>query len=160
MWHGFRYLVVASVLALAACQSGSGGTGGSSPSPGPSVTQSPGGGPTTLPNVVITRTGGIAGVTQRVQFAPDGSWVYTDQRANKTERGRLDAAQRQRLAQLVTNPALYQENRGTAPPRCADAFLYTVVVGEVSFRYEQCAGAKTHVLTEQLLTLVIDATPL
>src|SRR6266545_2604361 len=68
-----------------------------------------------LPRMVIVRTGGFAGVMQEIDIAPDGSWVYTDKRTAKVERGRLTPAQRQQLARIAADPALAQEARGSAP---------------------------------------------
>jgi hypothetical protein len=43
---------------------------------------------------------------------------------------------------------------------CNDGYVYTITLGEASTRYEQCGGASKRPVTEQLLTLVHDATPM
>jgi hypothetical protein len=112
-------------------------------------------------SITVTRTGGFAGVMQSVAISPDGSWVYTDQRSGKVERGQLTAAQRQELAGLVGDPALGGEaRRSSAPGACNDAFVYTVAVGEFTFRYEQCGSPSNRPLTDRVLALVAAATPM
>jgi len=111
--------------------------------------------------MVIVRTGGFAGVMQEIDIAPDGSWVYTDKRTAKVERGRLTPAQRQQLARIAADPALAQEARGSAPPgRCADMFGYAITVGQLSFGYAPCGVTNRRALTDELLDLVSDATPM
>ncbi len=98
---------------------------------------------------------------QQLTIAPDGSWVYTDKRTNEIQQGKLTPAQRQDLAGLMANPALLLEARATpAAGVCSDAFIYTVAIGEMSMRYEQCGGPAKRPLTDAILTLVVDATPL
>jgi hypothetical protein len=148
------------VLALAACQQA---PGPSTPHSSTSVSVAPSATPgaSLLTTVVITRTGGIAGVMHRIEIAPDGSWVYTDRRTGKVERGTLDPAQRQRLAQILADPALREEARRSLPPgHCADAFIYAISAGDLLFGYEQCAGPGDRPLTQELLRLVSDATPM
>jgi hypothetical protein len=113
-----------------------------------------------LPRVTIVRTGGIAGVRQEIEIASDGSWVYTDRRTAKVERGQLTPAQRDQLARMVTDPAFAQEaRRSPAPDRCADMFVYAIAVGRLSFGYEPCGDTPRLALTDKVLALVSDATP-
>src|SRR5437773_5735881 len=113
------------------------GSATSPPATPPPPAPGPGGAPAAT-RVVLTRTGGIAGVMQQVEIAPDGSWTYTDKRTGHPERGQLDAAQRAELARMVADPALVQEARQRPGPGvCNDAFVYRVTVGELSFGYEQ-----------------------
>jgi len=98
---------------------------------------------------------------QQLTIAPDGSWIYTDKRTNEVQQGKLTPAQRQDLAGLMANPGLLREARATpAAGVCADAFIYTVLIGEMSMRYEQCGGQTQRPLTDAILKLVVDATPL
>jgi hypothetical protein len=110
--------------------------------------------------VTVTRTGGFAGLMQRIEIARDGSWVFTDLRSGTVNRGRLSVAQRQELTRLVSDPAFLRE-AGTrpAPGGCADAFVYTIAAGELSFRYEQC-GATKRPRTDEILNLILAATPI
>lgn len=110
--------------------------------------------------VTITRTGGLAGVMQVVAIAPDGTWTYTDKRAGDTQQGKLTTAQREDIAGIVANPSLSAEARVAAPGSCADGFVYTISAGEASMRFDQCAAAGKRPLTERLLAVVQDATPL
>jgi hypothetical protein len=135
-------------------------------SPDPVGSTVPGGSTSTTkevpsgPGVTITRTGGLAGVMQVIAVAADGSWTYTDRRAGTSQQGKLTTAQRQDLARLAIDPALAAEARRSAPPDpCADGFVYTITLGEASTRYEQC-GAGNRPVTDQLLALVLGATPM
>ena len=114
-----------------------------------------------VPGVTITRTGGLAGVMQVLAVAADGSWTFTDRRAGTSQQGKLTTAQHQDLARLLADPALAAEShRSPAPGSCADGFRYMITFGEMSVRYDQCGGAGERPLTDQLLTLVLDATPM
>jgi hypothetical protein len=114
-----------------------------------------------LPQLTVTRTGGIAGVMQQIVIAPDGRWVYTDRRTGRTTQGQLTEAQRADLARLAADRALAGEARVVASRvACNDAFAYTVVVGELSVRYDQCSGTSGRPATERLVAAVLDATPL
>ncbi len=117
--------------------------------------------PSPASGVPVTRTGGSAGVMRAVEIAPDGSWVFTDKRTAKVERGQLSAGQRQELTRLTADPALRLEARATpAPGVCNDGFIFTLAVGEMSMRYEQCGGPTRRPVTDQVLALVSAATPL
>jgi hypothetical protein len=114
-----------------------------------------------VPGVTVTRTGGLAGVMQVLAVAADGSWTFTDRRAGTSQQGKLTTAQHQDLGRLVTDPALAAESRHSpAPGSCADGFHYTITFGEMSVRYDQCGTAGKRPLTDQLLALVLDATPM
>jgi hypothetical protein len=144
-------LIAVALIALAssACGPASGtGTPASSTVPAPV-------------RVTIVRTGGFAGVTQRIDIAPDGSWVYTDKRTSTVERGRLSEAQRQQLARIAADPALAEEARRSLPSGgCADMFVYAVTVGDLLYGYvEGCGTGARQARTEDLLALVSDATP-
>jgi hypothetical protein len=115
-----------------------------------------------LNQVTITRTGGIAGVMQQVVITPDGRWVYTDRRTGQTRQGQLTDGQRAEIARLTADPALIREARGAGggTAACNDAFAYTVAVGELTVRYDQCPGAGDRPTTERLVAAVLDATPM
>jgi hypothetical protein len=147
-------------------------TSGSPPSADPSVTpatppvSSPGGPGSTaavppLTPLVVNRSGGLTGLMQEISIAADGSWIFTDERTGRVDQGRLSAAQRQQLAKLTSDPGLALEARHEPPPGlCADAFVYVVTVGELSFRYEQCGASSDRPRADALLNIVIDATPM
>jgi hypothetical protein len=141
-----------------------------SPSPvaSPTVIPSPTAVPTSAPtspraagSVAVTRTGGIAGVRQRIEIAADGSWTFTDQKAGKSQTGTLTGAQRQQLSTMVADPALAAEaHAAAAPGACADGFTYAIEAGELSLRHQQCGNTVKTPRTDALLRLVTAATPL
>ncbi|HEX6870520.1 MAG TPA: hypothetical protein VF163_05430 [Micromonosporaceae bacterium] len=111
--------------------------------------------------VSITRTGGIAGVNQSVEITADGGWVYTDRRANKTERGTLTAEQQLRLLNLVRAPGFADQILASPAPHsgCADSFRYIISVGDRSTSFDDC-GQDERPAVAALLAAVADATPL
>lgn len=124
-------------------------------SPGPPVT-----GPAFGP-VSVTRTGGIAGVTQTVRIGADGSWTYTEGRGGTATRGRLTEAEQAQLAGLVTSAAFAQEARlRPQPGQCADMFVYTITVGEFTGRYDECPSAGQRPTLNAVVSLLVGATAL
>lgn len=112
-------------------------------------------------SLTITRTGGFAGVMQVVAIAADGTWTFTDRRAGTTQQGTFTAAQREELTRLAADPAVMAESRAGGPKGvCNDGYIYTITVGEMSIRYEQCGDASKRPVTDQLLTVVRDGTPM
>jgi len=102
----------------------------------------------------------LAGVSQVVAISVDGTWTYTDRRSGDTQQGKLTTAQREDIAAIVADPALPAEARVAAPGSCADGFVYTIAAGEASVRWDQCGPKGKRPLTERLLAIVQDATPL
>jgi hypothetical protein len=172
---GLRVLVpVGLILSLAACPGTATPeaplTPGSSPPPGatttpePTSTRSPGP-PVTGPaftRVTVTRSGGIAGVVQTIRVEADGSWMYTDRRGGAPQtRGRLSDSERNRLAALLAAAEFAREARMRPPVGvCNDSFVYSIIVGEISSRYEDCGSAGERPATAAVVALLIDATPL
>ncbi len=137
--------------------------------PGPTGTLSappppppPPGQPQTLQKVTVTKSGGIAGVQQTVRISPDGSWLFVDKRAFGENEGQLNATEVTDLAALLNNPGFAMEARAAPPPpgACNDAFVYTIAVGDLSVRHDQCDGTAKRPLTERIVTLIATATPL
>lgn len=110
--------------------------------------------------MVVTRTGGIAGVMQSLIITPEGAWTYADERSGGSENGQLTAAQRQQLVSMLSNPALAAEAARPSAEGCADAFLYVLAVVQATYQYEQCGNPSQRPLTEQLLAFLTDATAL
>jgi hypothetical protein len=111
--------------------------------------------------ITVTKSGGIAGVRQVLTIAPDGSWVFTDQKGGKKQNGRLTGSQLQQLAQMVADPALIAELR--VPARtgvCNDAFMYAIAFRELTYRFEQCGGPTNHPRTDAVLNLILASTPM
>jgi hypothetical protein len=123
--------------------------------------------PTSVPTAVatpvpvsVTRTGGIAGVNQTIDIAPDGNWVYTDKRSNRTETGTLATAQRLLVLRFVTDPAFVDEltNGATPDPRCADGFRYTINTGGESGSFDDC-GPDGPPVVKAAIAAITEATP-
>jgi hypothetical protein len=152
-----RWLLLAAVvLGLAACTGEPGLAPGAQSPTGPPVTSNapsatasttPTSPPTpitgtspiteALGTVTITKSGGLAGVQQILTVKADGSWTFIDKRKTSSITGRLTAAERQRVAALLSDPALQEEVR-QPPVVCNDGFRYTVQSADVSMRFDQC----------------------
>ncbi|WP_167667139.1 hypothetical protein [Micromonospora narathiwatensis] len=121
------------------------------PTEGPTsapTTESPtaaGTGPAGRPgvDVVLTKSGGFAGLDDTVTVTPDGRWTKVD-RAGATRTGQLDAGDLDRLRQLTADRRLLAEATATAPvSTCADAFTYQLTVGAVTTSYVDCSSDRT-----------------
>lgn len=129
--------VVASTLALTGCgapaahssptTTGDGGAG-TSASTSPSTTHVAG--PAALEGaVVFVRTGGLAGLDDRVEISPDGRMIVT--REGGARRSKLTAQEPAVLAGLLG--VLPDTDTDFSPPdRCCDLFTYTVEYRGVS----------------------------
>ncbi len=127
----------------------------------PEPRQSTSGGVHAIGTATITRTGGLAGVSQLLVIAPDGAWVFTDKRSGASQQGRLTSSDRQSLTELFTNPALAQEAKRTSGPgTCSDGFVYTIRLSDVYVYYDQCMSGTSRPLTEQIIALVSATTPM
>jgi hypothetical protein len=132
------------------------------PPPGPtgSVPPNPPGG-SAMSRVVVTRTGGIAGVSQSLRVDPNGSWIYVDRRPVAQKTGRLAEPELRQLASLVTGSAFARESRMPPPVgTCNDGFIYVITVGELTSRYDDCATQGDRPTTAAVIDLLVDATPL
>ncbi|GAA2394206.1 hypothetical protein Cme02nite_09040 [Catellatospora methionotrophica] len=112
---------------------------GASPSPGEASPPGPA-------SVAVHRTGGFAGVDDQITVDPAGVWTATD-RARTRKSGELTTSEREQLQALAADPRLDTEaTRPTTPPKCADAFQYTVTVdrtggaGTVIVAFTDCPG--------------------
>jgi hypothetical protein len=141
--------------------------GCATPVPGTtSTTSAPGDTPAAANAVVpitIVRTGGIAGVNQTIAIATDGSWVYsTAQRGGATgqnQTGQLTPVQLTGLRAAVADPGFAGQLKLTDKSQaCADAFEYTVSVGDEKSTFIDC-NQSSRPLVSQALQIVTDATP-
>ncbi|MET7470191.1 hypothetical protein ACFYON_11445 [Micromonospora sp. NPDC005686] len=109
--------------------------------------------------VVLVKSGGIAGVKDTVTVRPDGQWTKTD-RTGAAQEGRLATADLTRLQQLTTDPRLAAETAETkGPDNCADGFTYRLTVGPAQTGYVDCgAAARPPAVTAQVVELLGDAT--
>jgi hypothetical protein len=116
------------------------------------------GGPGGLPPITIVRTGGFAGVNDKLTVQPDGAWASTD-KLDRKRSGQLTPDQVATVRVLATAPALAAEAGRTAgASNCVDAFNYAVTVGSRQVGYVDCpndAGlpAATIALVQQVLQL-------
>jgi hypothetical protein len=184
MPHTSRWIVAAALgLTLTGCAtSGSGspvaeGSSGSQP-PGtvqasptgtnatlsttPPDRPSEGGSPPRAAGVVtISRTGGIAGVNEMVQVAPDGTWVFHNRKSGESQQGKLTSAQHDELNRLIAAPGFAAEARQRPPTGvCNDGFVYTVVAGDISAHYTQCSSSGNQTAIKAVVNLVVGATPM
>jgi hypothetical protein len=108
--------------------------------------------------VVVERTGGIAGMQDTVTVQPDGHWTRGS-KYSSAGTGQLSDEQRSRLRALVNNPKLRDEATRKASTGfvCADAFQYTVIVGAMKIRYEDCGNNSSPETASQIVTLVMSA---
>ena len=91
--------------------------------------------------VSISRTGGFAGVSQRIEIAADGSWTYTDRRAS-VQQGKLTPEQLSSVQQRVNDPAFASQLNGSGGPKtCNDTFIYQIVAGEKRGAFDDCDAA-------------------
>ncbi|MGC4894986.1 hypothetical protein [Micromonospora sp. DT31] len=93
--------------------------------------------------VVLVKSGGIAGLTDTVRVEPQGQWTRTD-RAGASREGRLAEAEFARLRQLAVDPRLAAEAAVTVPATmCADAFAYRLTVAATTVTYVDCPPRAT-----------------
>jgi hypothetical protein len=91
-------------------------------------TQKPAPEPATLQRIVYHRTGGIAGLDDRLEIQPDGRAAVA-QRGSKPYDLRLTQAQLDRLREQFIGFSTFQSDY-PAPPRAADDFKYELTYGE------------------------------
>ncbi len=110
----------------------------------------------TLPPLTITRTGGIAGVTDTLQIEPDGAWTLTDRSGSATT-GHLDAQTAAAIVRILGDPGLDAEiATASAPNQCADQFQYLVRLSGREFSFDDCGQVGP--LLRQLLDTLHTAT--
>lgn len=122
----------------------------------PVVTDGP---PPLVSEVVLEKSGGIAGLSDTVRVGPDGHWTRTD-RAGTSREGQLGAEKLTRLRQLAADPRLATEAAATVPPTmCADAFTYRLTIGPRQVGYVDCPPETTPpAVTAQVVDLLNGAT--
>jgi hypothetical protein len=118
-------LTLVILTLLQACAQTGAGMSGSSSSPADPV-------------VTLVRTGGFAGLHDRVVIGPDGTWTATD-RAGKQRSGRLTDPQRDELRRLAADPRLLHEAaRAQDSTHCADAYEYALTVNDTRVSFLDC----------------------
>ncbi|MGH3727409.1 MAG: hypothetical protein ACRDTU_01500 [Micromonosporaceae bacterium] len=167
----FGGLLLVATVALAGC---GGGGGGEQAKPSPSPTQSssgqigipPGetpGDPTYPPGkepmaISLARTGGVAGVDQRIQVTVDGAWTYSED--GKKETGQLTDQQVSKLQSLAMDKGLRTEAKIKDRQTCADGFQYDLRAGSVSMTATDCGGQEGRPAFAALVDYLVDATPM
>ncbi|MGW5668370.1 hypothetical protein [Micromonospora sp. NPDC003776] len=125
-----------------------------SPSASPTATRS---GKAVAARVTVQRSGGVAGVTQKIVVETDGRWRYDEGRdAGTAQTGRLGAAQVKRLHLLLGDPSF-----GSAfyPGSCADGFHYSLLTGQRRVEWDDCGRSSPAEVAEAIVALLTDATP-
>lgn len=145
-WIASAVLIAAGAL-FAGCGQGS-GSGETSVTP-PAVP------------ISVSRTGGIAGVSQTIEIAPDGAWVYTDKKKNQRETGTLAASQRIQVLRYVADPAFAEQLGKAAKPdsACADGFSYTINTGGETTAFTDCGDSDDHPTVKAVIAAITEATP-
>jgi hypothetical protein len=153
-WRWSALAAFAVVVLLTGCAQAQEG-GAASGTPGP--TSSPPG--KAMDRVTITRTGGFAGVNQELTVMPDGAWTYADKRSGSSQRGQLTAEQMAQLGRLVSDPNFAQARPPSRGASCADTFIYTIAVGDLSINFDECNG-KDQPGAKAVIDFVSSATPM
>jgi hypothetical protein len=109
--------------------------------------------------VTVQRSGGLAGVTQKIVVESDGRWRFSASRgpgAGTVRTGQLSAAQRKRLHLLLGDPSF-----GSAfyPGSCADGFHYSLLTGQRRVEWDDCRRANPAEVARAIVALLADATP-
>ncbi|MET8833761.1 protealysin inhibitor emfourin [Micromonospora sp. NPDC004540] len=127
-------LLAALLTPLAGCAQTGGGPASDGPAPATATPAVP---------VVLTKSGGIAGLQDTVTVQPDGRWTRVD-RAGASRTGQLSDADLDRLRQLAADSRLAAEATATVPATmCADAFSYRLTVGPTTTGYVDCPPQAT-----------------
>ncbi|MDQ7906651.1 hypothetical protein RB614_19225 [Phytohabitans sp. ZYX-F-186] len=165
-------VVVAGLLAFAACDSPSPSTALPPPTavpstgvPAPSTAvplPATAAAPTTVAaaGVTVERTGGFVGIDQNITVEPDGRWTYYRSRVGQgggtPVRGRLNDAQLADLRALLADPQLGREVGESSD--CADGFVYTLVTGPTKVEWADC-GTGSPPTAMRVVDLLSTSTP-
>ena len=167
--------VIGSVLVAAAVFGMVGCGQGTQPTPKPKPTPTETGGEIGIPpgetpgtptypdgkrpvDISLERTGGIAGVNQKIQISVDGSWTYHDN--GKTQTGTLTDQQISKLQSLVLDDRLSTEAKHKDTRKCADGFTYTLNAGDLSMTAVYCGDFEARPAFTTLVKYVNDVTPM
>jgi hypothetical protein len=129
---------------------------------GPAQTTSrpPTGGTAKMVQVVMTKTGGITGLNQRLLIQPDSTWIFIDGKAGTSQPGKFTDAQASTITAIIADPALKAESQMTSNGVCNDGFAYNFQTLDVQFKYNSCTAAASRPTITKLLRAIEDATPL
>jgi hypothetical protein len=110
--------------------------------------------------VVMTKTGGITGINQRLLIQPDATWIFIDGKAGTSQPGTFTDAQASMIAGIIADPALKAESQMSSSGVCSDGFAYNFQTQAVQFKYNSCTAAASRPTITKLLRAIEDATPL
>lgn len=129
-------VIAFAAVFLAACAASS---SSSAPQPTDSGTAVRGTAPAAhFTHIALVRTGGIAGVRDRVDINRDGTWTATD-KTGLQKTGTLSPAQLDQLVAAAADPKLSTEaTRQQKPTVCRDAFSFVLTVDALSVAYVDC----------------------
>jgi hypothetical protein len=106
--------------------------------------------------LILSRSGGIAGVQDQVKIDPDGTATVTHRAGNPTT-SRLSVAELAVLRRLLTDPALAREAKATSGTGvCADGFQYVLRTPTLSMKTTDC-GRSNHPTLAKVISLVLPA---
>lgn len=111
------------------------------------------------PEIIVTKTNGFIGISQRVEVAADGAWTFIDDRGGATETGTFDPGQRAELHALATSDELRVTPTPDPGGRCADYFIYGITVEDTTVNTDDC-GRPPNDAAARITAIVVDATPL
>lgn len=152
-------LLVLGAATLGAVAFGAAGCGTGSDGSATPGTPSPSSGSPDASQVIITRTGGLAGVNQTIVITVDGGWTFTDNKTGATQQGTLTDTVRGQLLAQVADPGFAAQLLSTASAgNCADTFHYTIKFGGQSLSFDECDQANRPAVMAVIAT-VTDATP-
>lgn len=110
--------------------------------------------------IIVTKTGGFAGVEDRLVIAEDGTWEYTGSRKPEGESGTLNSDELRRLQTLAVSTELFAPPEKTKPDhQCADMFQYGLTVGDMTTRTNEC-GEPPNDTFKDMMAIVHEATPM
>ncbi len=157
-----KWIPLAALVAAGALLGGCGGQQPSTPDATSGATQNVTAAPPAagmLSGITVHRTGGVAGVDEKLDVTPAGAWTYTNAKTGKTETGTFTPDQALALTGIMSDPALPQQIADSAPKGvCADGFKYLIEVSGKTYRVEDCGEVKP--LVSALLAKLGEATPL
>lgn len=141
------------------------GPGTASPSAGastsPSASPSAAGG-TPLNSPVIINQSRTGPGERRLAVDPDGSWACDNCAGDgKSSAGRLTAAQMKQLQSYLDDPAFSEED-GVPPtsPQCTDKLDSNMTTTSGIVLWSNCRGAAPPPVSQKILRLLAEATPL
>ena len=142
-----------ALLAVTACGAGTASQAGPGTSPNQTAAHAE-----PLPALVtIDRSGGFAGIRQRIVIEKTGAWTVTGP-APAVRTGLLSPDQLGSLRMLIDGTTWWADGRRPpSPADCPDGYVYVVAIAEHTATADDCAMDRLSTLGE-IVTLLISAT--